>query len=126
METYSYVDDQDEHTEIESIHDRIMFLLYEWTLILSWIATLLLVWRVTFVALIEHFLPIHTIRLAIIVVALGLMIASAYALTMTGRWLRKRPRTQPLMHRWAQNLGTVALFTILGRIIVWFFVDGKS
>lgn len=126
METYSYIDDQEDQSEIESIHDRIVFLLYEWTLIISWIATLLLVWRVTFVAMIEHYLPIHTIRFAIIVAALGLMIASAYALTMTGRWLRKRPRTQPLILRWAQNIGAVALFTVLGRAIVWFFVDGRS
>jgi hypothetical protein len=126
METYSYVDDQDASTEIESVSERITFLIIEWVLILGWILTLLLVWRITFVTLIDFYLPVSAIRLGIIVSAMGLMIACVYALTMTGRWLRKRPTHISLWRRSLTNLLTLVAFTVLGRIIVWYFIDGKS
>ncbi|MFN5060364.1 MAG: hypothetical protein ACK5GU_10640 [Chloroflexota bacterium] len=126
METYSYVDDQDASTEIESVSERITFLIIEWVLILGWILTLLLVWRITFVTLIDFYLPVSAIRLGIIVSAMGLMIACVYALTMTGRWLRKRPTHISLWRRSLTNLLTLVAFTVLGRIIVWYFIDGIS
>lgn len=124
METYSYIDDQDESTEIESVSTRVTFLTLEWTLILGWIVSLLLIWRVTFVSFIERYMPVRSIRLWVIVAALGLMVACVYALTMTGRWLRKRPTTVSLWERWATNLAFLAGFSALGRIIVWYFIEG--
>lgn len=126
METYSYVDDQDESSEIESVSERLTFLVLEWTLILGWIVSLLIIWRVTFVTLIERYMPVRSIRFWVIVAALGLMIACVYALTMTGRWLRKRPATASLLHRWFSNLAYLAGFTALGRMIVWYFIEGRS
>lgn len=126
METYSYIDDQDESTEIESVSTRITFLTLEWTLILGWIVSLLLIWRVTLVSIIERYMPVRSIRLWVIVAALGLMIACVYALTMTGRWLRKRPVSVSLWRRWTTNLAFLAGFSALGRIIVWYFIEGRS
>lgn len=126
METYSYVDDQDESSEVESVSDRVTFLALEWTLILGWILSLLLIWRITLMTLIERYMPVRSIRLWIIIAALGLMIACVYALTMTGRWLRKRPATVSLWQRWATNLAYLAGFTALGRGIVWYFIEGRS
>lgn len=125
METYSYVDDQDTSTEIESVRERLAFLALEWSLILGWIVSLLLIWRVTFVTLIDLYLPVRSIRLGIIVAAMGLMMASVYALTMTGRWLRKRPKHISLWRRWASNFLVLAAFTALGRAIVWYVIDGR-
>jgi hypothetical protein len=125
METYSYVDDQDNSSEIESVSARLTFLTLEWSLIIGWILSLLLIWRVTFIAVIEYYLPVRSMRLSIIVAALSLMIACVYALTMTGRWLRQRPATISLMRRWLINLLYLGSFTALGRIIVWYFVDGR-
>lgn len=124
METYSYVDDQDESSQLESVSDRIRFIALEWTLVIGWILSLLLIWRVTFVTLVERYLPIRSIRFGIIIAALGLMIACVYALTMTGHWLRKRPATISLWQRWATNLAYLGAFTALGRIIVWYFIEG--
>ncbi len=124
METYSYVDDQDASTEIESVSERLTFLALEWSLILGWILSLLLIWRITFVTLVERFLPVRSIRLGIIVAAIGLMIACVYALTMTGRWLRKRPAFMSLWQRWATNLLLLGAFTVFGRIVVWYFIEG--
>ncbi|MFZ9857510.1 MAG: hypothetical protein ACO3F2_04155 [Roseiflexaceae bacterium] len=124
METYSYVDDQDASTEIESVSQRLTFLALEWSLIIGWILSLLLIWRITFVTLVERFLPVRSIRLGIILAAIGLMIACVYALTMTGRWLRKRPALMSLMQRWATNLLMLGVFTAFGRIIVWYFIEG--
>lgn len=126
METYSYIDDQDDSSEIESVSDRIVFLTLEWTLILGWIVSLLLIWRVTFVTLIERFMPVQSIRLWVIVAALCLMMACVYALTMTGRWLRKRPAHVSLWQRWSTNLVYLAGVTALGRAIVWYFIEGRS
>ncbi len=126
METYSYVDDQDERTELESISDRLTFLFYEWTLLIGWIASLLLVWRVTCTAIIERYFAVSSIRLGIIVAVMVLMIGCAYALTMTGRWLLKRPTPQSLLYRWGSGIFYLVVFTALGRMIVWWFVDMKS
>lgn len=126
METYSYVDDQDASTEVESVRERLTFLVLEWLLILGWIASLLLIWRITFVTLIERYIPVNAIRLGIILAALGLMIACVYALTMTGRWLRKRSADTSLWRRWSINLLILGMFTAFGRIIVWYFIDGRS
>lgn len=122
METYSYVDDQDSSTEIETVSERLFFLTLEWTLILGWIASMLLVWRVTFVALVERFLPLQSIRLGIIIAAWIVMLGSVYALTMTGRWLRKRPVNVSLVRRWATNAVLLISVTALGRLIVWYFI----
>ena len=126
METYSYVDDHDDSSEIESVADRLTFIALEWALIIGWIISLLLIWRVTFVALIERFLPIQSIRLGIIVSALGLMMSCVYALTMTGRWLRKRPAEMSLFRRWSINALYLFVFSALGRIVVWFFVERST
>ena len=126
METYSYVDDQDASTEIESVRERLTFLALEWSLILGWIASLLLIWRVTFVTLIDLYFPVRSIRLGIIVAAMGLMIACVYALTMIGRWLRKRPAHLSLWRRWAINLVALGAFTAIGRIVVWYLIEGRS
>ena len=126
METYSYIDDQDDSTQIESVSDRLTFLALEWSLIVGWIIALLLIWRVTFVAIIERYLPVRSIRFGIIVAALGLMMASVYALTMTGRWLRKRPATMSLLRRWGLNLAYLLIFATAGRLVVWFFVEGGA
>lgn len=126
METYSYVDDQDSTTEIESVPDRLTFLAIEWTLIIGWILSLLLVWRITFVTVIDLYLPLSAIRLGIIVATMGLMIASVYALTMTGRWLRKRPTRISLWRRAFTNVLILVAFTALGRSVIWYFIDGRS
>lgn len=126
METYSYVDDHDDSSDIESVADRLTFIALEWTLIIGWIVSLLLIWRVTFVAVIERFLPVQSIRLGIIVAALGLMVACVYALTMTGRWLRKRPVQMSLLWRWLINALYLLIFSALGRIVVWYFVERSA
>lgn len=122
METYSYIDDQDDSATIESVRDRLQFLTAEWSLILGWICTYLLIWRVTVVAVIERYLPLHTMRFAIIGAVLLLMTASVCALTMTGRWLRKRPQSHSLWQRWRYNGITMCAVAALGRLIIWYFM----
>lgn len=124
MSTPSATESQNRNDRLESISSRIRFLAMEWSLALGWIATLLLIWRVTLTTLAERFLPIRAVRLAVIFGILFLTIGSVSAMALSGYWLRRNAYKETALKRWVRGIAWLAGAAIIGRTIVWLLVEG--
>lgn len=85
----------------ETVKQRIIFLMCEWTLIVGWLLSLGLIWRQTLFYGIYVGIGFgwgnRAIYIAMLLLTMGVAV---FALTMTGVWLQRRPRTQSLLVRW--------------------------
>jgi hypothetical protein len=124
MDIPTATDPQNRNDRLESIVARIRFLAMEWSLALGWIATLLLIWRVTLTTLAERFLPIRAVRLAVIFGILFLTIGSVSAMAISGYWLRSNSYKESAFKRWARGMAWLGGAVLLGRGIVWLLVEG--
>ncbi|MEY3989924.1 MAG: hypothetical protein RI985_1005 [Chloroflexota bacterium] len=124
MSTPSATEPQNRNDRLESVISRIRFLAMEWSLALGWIATLLLIWRVTLTTLAERFLPIRAVRLAVIFGILFLTIGSVSAMALSGYWLRRNSYKESAFKRWVRGIIWLGSIALLGRGIVWLLVEG--
>jgi len=124
MSSPSAAEPRNRNDRLESISTRIKFLAMEWSLALGWIATLLLIWRVTLTTLAERFLPIRAVRLAVIFGILFLTIGSVSAMALSGYWLRRNAYKESTLKRWVRGVAWLAGAAIVGRGIVWLLVEG--
>lgn len=124
MTTPSTTEQTNRNDRLESYGNRLKFIAMEWTLIIGWLVTLLVIWRVTFMTLAERFLPIPAVRLAVIFGILFLTIGCVAALAITGFWLRMNPYTETTIKRWLKALLWLGGAAAVGRIIVWLLVEG--
>jgi hypothetical protein len=124
MSTPSATEPQNRNDRLESVIGRIRFLAMEWSLALGWIATLLLIWRVTLTTLAERFLPIRAVRLAVIFGILFLTIGSVSAMALSGYWLRRNSYKESAFKRWVRGIIWLGSIALLGRGIVWLLVEG--
>lgn len=122
MSTPTASEPQNRNDRLESISARVRFLVMEWSLALGWIASLLLIWRVTFITLAERFLPIRAVRLAVIFAVLFLTIGSVGAMALSGYWLRSNAYRETAFKRWIRGIIWLVAFMLLGRGIVWALV----
>lgn len=124
MDIPTATDPQNRNDRLESIVARVRFLAMEWSLALGWIFTLLLIWRVTIIALTERFLPIRTHRLVEIFGILLLAIGGVSAMAISGYWLRSNSYKESAFKRWARGMAWLGGAVLLGRGIVWLLVEG--
>lgn len=124
MSTPSATEPQNRNDRLESIGTRIRFLAMEWSLALGWIATLLLIWRVTLTTVAERFLPIRAVRLAVIFGILFLTIGSVSAMALSGYWLRRNSYKESALKRWLRGMMWLIGAAVVGRGIVWLLVEG--
>lgn len=124
MATPTATEPQNRNDRLESISARIRFLAMEWSLALGWIATLLLIWRVTLITLAERFLPLRAVRLAIIFGVLFLTVGSVAAMALSGYWIRRNAYRESAFKRWARGMLWLGIFASAGRLIVWVLVEG--
>lgn len=124
MSTPSATEPQNRNDRLESISARVRFLAMEWSLALGWIASLLLIWRVTLTTIAERFLPIRAVRLAVIFGILFLTIGSVSAMALSGYWLRRNAYKETAFKRWIRGLVWLIGIAALGRAIVWLLVEG--
>lgn len=124
MSTPSVTEPQNRNDRLESISARIRFLAMEWSLALGWIASMLLIWRVTLTTVAERFLPIRAVRLAVIFGILFLTIGSVSAMALSGYWLRRNAYKESAFKRWIRGMAWLIGIAALGRAIVWLLVEG--
>lgn len=124
MSTPSATEPQNRNDRLESISTRVRFLAMEWSLALGWIASLLLIWRVTLTTVAERFLPIRAVRLAVIFGILFLTIGSVSAMALSGYWLRRNAYKETAFKRWIRGFAWLIGIAVLGRAIVWLLVEG--
>jgi hypothetical protein len=104
---------------MESVRERMTFLGMEWSLILGWLATILLIWRQTiFYLLVVLFDLGDTYDLVFTLLIFLLMIVAGVAVTATGFWLKRRPRAYSLTRRWAQGWAWIGMSALLGYLII--------
>lgn len=124
---------------MESFRERVVFLSFEWTLVLGWLATILLIWRqAVFYLLITLFDLGDAYDLVFTLVIFLLMIAAGVAVTATGFWLKRRPKTtsilqrtavaaivrlggtppSDLVQRWGLGWAWIGLFALVGYLII--------
>ncbi|MFN5060363.1 MAG: hypothetical protein ACK5GU_10635 [Chloroflexota bacterium] len=115
---------QNRNDRLESISARLRFLVMEWSLVIGWILSLLLIWRVTLTTVIERFLPIRTHRLAIIFVVLVLALGSVSAMALSGYWLRRNAYRESAFVRWVRGMAWLICGGAIGRGLVWLMVEG--
>ncbi|MFM2310227.1 MAG: hypothetical protein RLY87_2349 [Chloroflexota bacterium] len=85
---------------MESFRERALFLSFEWSLILGWLATILLIWRqAAFYLLLALFDLGDAYDLVYTLVIFLLMIAAGVAVTATGFWLKRRPKNTSIIQR---------------------------
>ena len=106
----------------ETIRERVIFLVFEWTLIVGWLLSLGLVWRQTLFYSIYVGVGFGWANRAIFILTLmGLMGAAVVALTMTGVWLNRRAPTQTLLLRWLIGAVWLGASTALGYAVILYF-----
>ena len=104
---------------MESVRERLTFLGMEWSLILGWLATILLIWRQTIFYLLVYLFDLgDTYDLVFTLMIFLLMIVAGVAVTATGFWLKLRPRSTPLARRWAQGWAWCGLAAVLGYVLI--------
>jgi hypothetical protein len=104
---------------MESVRERLLFLGMEWSLILGWLATILLIWRQTIFYLLVYLFDLgDTYDLVFTLMIFLLMIVAGVAVTATGFWLKRRPRSIPLVRRWAQGWAWMGLTAGLGYALI--------
>ncbi len=124
MATPTATEPQNRNDRVETIQMRLRFLAMEWSLALGWIATLLLIWRVTLITLAERFLPLRAVRLAVIFGILILTIGSVSAMALSGYWLRRNAYREHTFTRWVRGIMWLGAAALIGRGIVWALVEG--
>ncbi len=124
MTTPTVTDQTNRNDRLESYGNRLKFIAMEWSLIIGWLMTLLVIWRVTFMTLAERFLPLSAVRLAVIFGVLFLTIGCVAALAITGFWLRMHPYTETTRKRWLKGIVWLGSAAAIGRLLVWLLVEG--
>jgi hypothetical protein len=104
---------------METIRERLTFLGMEWSLIIGWLATILLIWRQTIFYLLVYVFDLgDTYDLVFTLMIFLLMIVAGVAVTATGFWLKRRPRSIALARRWAQGWAWCGLAAVLGYALI--------
>jgi len=103
---------------MESLRDRAVFLGMEWSLIIGWLVTILLIWRQSALYLLIFLFDLgDAYDIVFTAVIFILMILAGLAVTATGFWLKRRPLAVPLLQRGALWLLTLAGIRPLSPLI---------
>jgi len=94
---------------MESFRQRAAFLGMEWSLIIGWLVTILLIWRQSALYLLILLFDLgDAYDIVYTAVIFMLMIMAGLAVTATGFWLKQRPKTLPMIQRGTMWLSTMA------------------
>ena len=124
---------------METFRERVTFLGLEWSLILGWLATILLIWRQAALYLLIFLFDLgDAYDLVFTLVIFLLMIMAGVAVTATGFWLKQRPKRlpllqrltlqlsantgaptlSPLVQRWGMGWAWIGIFALIGYLII--------
>jgi hypothetical protein len=124
---------------MESFRERAGFLALEWSLVLGWLATILLIWRQSVLYLLIFLFDLgDAYDIVFTAVIFILMILAGLAVTATGFWLKRRPHAVPLLQRggmwcaallgmrslspltqrWGLGWAWIGLFALVGYLII--------
>jgi hypothetical protein len=112
---------------METRRERLLFLTYEWSLVLGWMLAFGLVWRQSLLFLYFVIFPMGDAAQFIYLVSMMILFVGAVVVMgLMGMWLNRRPRTQPLMQRWLVGLGWFVLSTAIGYGIILIGINTKQ
>ncbi len=106
----------------ETVRERIVFLIYEWILIVGWLLSLGMIWRQSVFYTIYVGIGFGWGNRAVFIIMLMVLMGLAVvALTMTGVWLSNRPHTQSLLVRWLIGVGWLVATSAVGYGIIMLY-----
>jgi hypothetical protein len=124
---------------MESFRERAVFLGMEWSLIIGWLVTILLIWRQSALYLLILLFDLgDAYDIVYTAVIFMLMIMAGLAVTATGFWLKQLPKSLPMMQngalwlftsagirplspltqRWGMGWAWIGLFALVGYLII--------
>ncbi len=124
---------------METRRERMVFLAMEWSLILGWLVTILLIWRQTTLYLLIFLFDLgDAYDIVFTVLIFVLMMMAGLAITATGFWLKRRqktisilqrgplwvvskignPQLSPLVRRWGLGWAWIGITALLGYLII--------
>ncbi len=110
-----------EETEgiLETRGERLLFLTYEWSLIIGWMLAFGLIWRQSLLFIYFEFISLgDAAQFTYLISMLVLFVGAVATMGLMGMWLQRRPTAQPLLRRWLIGLGWFALVNSIGYGII--------
>ena len=104
---------------METRRERLLFLTYEWSLVIGWMLAFGLVWRQSLLFLFFVIIPLGDAAQFIYMMCMLVLFVGAVAMMgLMGMWLNRRPMAQSLSRRWLFGLGWLVLSTAIGYAII--------
>ena len=104
---------------METRSARLLFLTYEWSLIIGWMLAFGLIWRQSLLFLFFVIFPMGDAAQFIYLVSMLILFIGAVAIMgLMGMWLKQRPTAQPLFRRWLTGLIWFLASSVIGYSII--------
>jgi len=104
---------------METRRERLLFLTYEWSLIIGWMLAFGLIWRQSLLFIYFEFISLgDAAQFVYLMTMLVLFVGVVAMMGLMGMWLQRRPTAQPLVRRWLVGLGWFALINSIGYGII--------
>lgn len=104
---------------METRRARLLFLTYEWSLVIGWMLAFGLIWRQSLLFLFFVIFPMGDAAQFIYMMSMLIVFIGVVAVMgLMGMWLNRRPTAQPLSKRWLIGLGWLGLCTVIGYGII--------
>jgi len=104
---------------METRRERLLFLVYEWSLIIGWMLAFGLIWRQSLLFIYFEFIPLgDAAQFVYLMTMLVLFVGVVAMMGLMGMWLQRRPTGQPLFRRWLTGLVWFLASSIIGYGII--------